>query len=194
MPFVRAASRLFAHCFVMRSSRTFSLKASSRLPAIWTLQITLNEVAPVVSRTIRVDCTTRLRELHEIIQTVMGWQAVHRYEFDGGLSPDLPMNTAYRLGQQFEYIYDFGDYWVHTVSIAPTSAPRRAGIIYPVCIEGHRACPPEDCGGPLGYAELKHLLRSYSGRPLRVPLDDDFDPGVFDRAAVNAELRRLFAT
>ncbi|MEX3556498.1 MAG: plasmid pRiA4b ORF-3 family protein [Burkholderia gladioli] len=159
------------------------------------MQITLNEVEPEISRTIRVASSIRLSELHDIIQTAMGWQSLHRYEFEDGIPPDLPMNTVFHPGQAFEYIYDFGDYWIHTVRIAPT--PRRAGTVYPICIEGRRACPPEDCGGPLGYAELLRALRCQNGRARLTLLDardDDFDPEAFDRDAVNAELRRLFAT
>lgn len=181
----------------MPHRRSPALNTPPRLPVIWTLQITLNEVEPVISRTIRVASAIRLSELHEIIQTTMGWESRHRYEFDGGISPELPMNAVFHPGQAFEYIYDFGDYWIHTVRIAPASTPRRAGTVYPVCTEGRRACPPEDCGGPLGYAELLRALGSRHSRArLTLPalLDGDFDPDAFDRDAVNAELRRLFAT
>ena len=30
---------------------------------------------------------------------------------------------------------------------------------YPLCLKGRRACPPEDCGGPWGYANLLDALR-----------------------------------
>ena len=35
---------------------------------------------------------------------------------------------------------------------------RRGAGIRIVCIEGARACPPEDCGGPFGYEELCAIL------------------------------------
>jgi hypothetical protein len=64
-----------------------------------------------------------------------------------------------------------------------------ADKIYPACIAGEGACPPEDCGGPGGYENLKGLL----GGPPSVERDemlewagDDFDPVRFDLAAADA--------
>ena len=56
------------------------------------------------------------------------------------------------------------------------------------------ACPPEDCGGPPGYAELLEVLANptheeherllrWVGRP--------FDPTEFDVVAVNVALQHL---
>lgn len=50
--------------------------------------------------------------------------------------------------------YDFTDGWQHQVRVEVTLAPephRR----YPVCIDGRQACPPEDCGGPWTFMELR---------------------------------------
>lgn len=30
---------------------------------------------------------------------------------------------------------------------------------YPICIDGQRACPPEDCGGRSGYMTLLEAIR-----------------------------------
>lgn len=43
---------------------------------------------------------------------------------------------------------DMGDIWEHTIQIEK-ALPAEAGVI-PRCIDGKRACPPEDCGGPWG--------------------------------------------
>ena len=50
----------------------------------------------------------------------------------------------------FEYEYDFGDSWSHEVLFegCPRAEP---GCRYPLCVEGERACPPEDIGGTSGY-------------------------------------------
>jgi len=50
----------------------------------------------------------------------------------------------------FKYEYDFGDGWEHEVLFEgyPVREKRKR---YPLCLEGERACPPEDVGGIWGY-------------------------------------------
>lgn len=55
------------------------------------------------------------------------------------------------------YRYDFGDGWRHEV-VPDKIEPRTAGVSYPVCVGGERACPPEDCGGPHGYGKLLAII------------------------------------
>ena len=52
-----------------------------------------------------------------------------------------------------DYEYDFGDGWQHSV-ILEQVLTREKGVKYPRCIDGKRACPPEDCGGVHGYMEV----------------------------------------
>ena len=54
---------------------------------------------------------------------------------------------------KFVYIYDFGDDWVHDITIEEVSTNEAS--LLPSCIDGKGACPPEDCGGPWGYQEMK---------------------------------------
>ena len=56
-----------------------------------------------------------------------------------------------RVGDVFRYTYDYGDWWEHIVS-AEAVWPADPDERYPVCLEGERACPPEDVGGAYGYA------------------------------------------
>src|SRR5215207_3597015 len=56
------------------------------------------------------------------------------------------------LGSEVEYLYDFGDGWTHDVEVLGP------GGSTPGCVDGRGACPPEDCGGPGGYAELLEVL------------------------------------
>ena len=53
----------------------------------------------------------------------------------------------------FLYEYDFGDSWDHEVLFEGV-VPPEPKVKYPLCLEGARACPPDDCGGVWGYAEL----------------------------------------
>jgi hypothetical protein len=36
--------------------------------------------------------------------------------------------------------------------------PRQEKVKYPICIDGKRACPPEDCGGPWGYKDFLEAI------------------------------------
>ena len=51
------------------------------------------------------------------------------------------------------YEYDFGDSWLHWIEFDP-QMPSEDGIKYPICVDGARHCPPEDVGGPRGYADF----------------------------------------
>ncbi|MCH9035149.1 MAG: plasmid pRiA4b ORF-3 family protein [Planctomycetes bacterium] len=72
--------------------------------------------------------------------------------------PDAPVADDIELRQYLSaknkrcfYVYDFGDNWQHLVEVKdvlklPEEFTRRL-------LGGARACPPEDCGGTMGYDE-----------------------------------------
>lgn len=69
---------------------------------------------------------------------------------------------------------------------------------YPLCVAGSGACPPEDCGGVWGYANLKEVLAHPSHEEHQDMLDwlglgaaDEFDPKEFSAEDVNVRLSRL---
>jgi hypothetical protein len=41
-------------------------------------------------------------------------------------------------------------------------------VTYPVCIDGKRACPPEDCDGPWTFMAILHALYSNAMKDLGV--------------------------
>ncbi|HYA40778.1 MAG TPA: plasmid pRiA4b ORF-3 family protein, partial [Syntrophobacteraceae bacterium] len=55
------------------------------------------------------------------------------------------------------YEYDFGDCWLHDVLLEAILL-KEQGVKYPRCIDGKRACPPEDCGGVPGYHRVLEIL------------------------------------
>ncbi|MFZ0491728.1 MAG: plasmid pRiA4b ORF-3 family protein [Acidimicrobiia bacterium] len=71
------------------------------------------------------------------------------------------------------------------------SEPER-GAEYPVCLASRRACPPEDCGGPWGYADLLEALAD-PNHPDHEELSEwaplDFDPTHFDKDETNEAMR-----
>jgi Plasmid pRiA4b ORF-3-like protein len=175
--------------------------------AVYQLKITLRDVRPPVWRRVQVeDCT--LSELHKIIQVAMGWEFSHLYSFEvtgidygdhemtGG---DLDMENDRRAklsrlvrGEKFKfgYTYDFGDNWEHEIVVEKILLPEE-GRAYPVCVDGKRACPPEDVGGAWGYMELIEAIRDPDHErheEFEDEFQDEFDPDVFDIDAVNRRL------
>lgn len=95
--------------------------------------------------------------------------------------------------KQCIYDYDFGDSWDHTI-LLESELPRDPKAAYPQCIAGENACPPEDCGGIGGYADLQKILKNrghkeHSDMLEWLGLDDpeEFDPYEFDPAEVRFE-------
>jgi hypothetical protein len=59
-----------------------------------------------------------------------------------------------RVHERFLYEYDFIDSWQHDVHVEQI-LPLEAGRVYPHCEGGRRQVPPEDCGGPWAFLELR---------------------------------------
>ena len=173
-------------------------------PRIWRLRVSLLGITPAIWRRIEIPADISLAGLHEMLQAAMGWGDMHRYGFGlyGFLDRvDLDVDRAdgVRLldicqpGDTIGYTYDMGDDWHHAVEIE-AEVPPSSRIRYPRCVAGRRACPPEDCGGPPGYA---HLLRTLGGRmtgarrELLDWLGGPFDPEAFRVAEVNARLANI---
>lgn len=108
--------------------------------------------------------------------SAMGWHGGHLHAFfaDGieyGVpDPEFDLfdrpepERRYRLwdvlsrpGRRIRYEYDFGDDWDHEV-LMEKELPADPALKYPACVAGRRRCPPEDCGGVWGYAELLATL------------------------------------
>jgi hypothetical protein len=83
------------------------------------------------------------------------------------------------------YEYDFGDSWQHEV-LFEKRVEAEAGQKYPLCLEGARACPPEDVGGPWGYAGFVEAIQDEGHERHEELLEwvgGSFDPEAFDPAA-----------
>ncbi|GAB3460335.1 hypothetical protein GCM10027436_67670 [Actinophytocola sediminis] len=132
------------------------------------LRVDLDETEPPLWRRLEVASDLFLNELHDIVQVAFGWTDSHLHRFSLGdenfLCPfdveegdeGVPENEV-RLdevlaeaGDELTYIYDFGDYWQHTVALEAVR-PRAATAPRAVCTAGSRPGPPEDCGGVPGY-------------------------------------------
>ncbi len=146
---------------------------------LYQFKITLLDTKPPIWRRIQVENCT-LDKLHEFVQTAMGWtnSHLHQFKIDEALYAD-PMlmeedfkargfedSTETMLSAvipkgckpfAFEYEYDFGDSWHHRIAFEGFPNPEK-GVKYPLCLEGERACPPEDVGGVRGYYEFLRAI------------------------------------
>jgi hypothetical protein len=140
------------------------------------LKVTLRDVKTKVVRQIEVPVDLRLDRLHQVLQAALGWTDSHLHEFragdkawgrpdpDGLYEGPLPETKAKLQdlldaggGKTFRYIYDFGDDWDHEVRVERLG-DAEPGVIYPRLLKAEGRCPPEDVGGPWGYAEFLEAL------------------------------------
>jgi len=180
---------------------------------IYQLKVTLRHIRPPIWRRIQVRSDVALLKLHRILQEVMGWYDSHLHQFLiggeyyatrslelDGFGPPIISERSARLEDvisgpkmKFRYEYDFGDGWEHEILVEKVLPPAE-GVRYPVCVAGARACPPEDCGGPWGYAELLEAIRDPNHKEHEEMLEwvgGGFDPEAFDLEEINRALRRL---
>ncbi|HQT77691.1 MAG: hypothetical protein B7Z80_09400 [Rhodospirillales bacterium 20-64-7] len=181
-------------------------------PSVAVLKITLDDVEPAVMRRIAVPADIRLDRLHLVIQAAMGWTNSHLYEFRiGDTGWGEPDPYGFRDGpleakkgrlaavladagrKTFDYLYDFGDGWSHTVMLEKV-APAVEGEPTIRLIDAVGRCPPEDCGGPPGYEELLEILGDPDHEEHEERLEwcgDPFDPLDAGRPALESAIAGL---
>jgi hypothetical protein len=144
-------------------------------------RIELLGIEPPIWRLIGVPSTYSFWDLHVAIQDSMGWLDYHLHSFrllpprkrkpivigipadeDYGITTlpgwDIPVSRYLNEpGDEAEYEYDFGDGWHHKITLEGIYL-QKSGTRYPNCLDGKRACPPEDCGGIPGYHDLVEVL------------------------------------
>jgi hypothetical protein len=136
----------------------------------------LGVTKPPVWRRLQLRADTTLDHLHEMLVAAFGWQDYHMHCFSSGPEefgvPDPELGFIDErhvtlgeliggVGDRLRYTYDFGDDWQHEIVVEELLDPDPE-IHYPVLVAAKGACPPEDCGGPWGYAELKDILTNPS--------------------------------
>jgi hypothetical protein len=176
---------------------------------IFQLRLTLVDVLPAVWRRVLVPGGYTLDRLHRVIQYSMGWRDYHLHSFevegvqfgipdlDGELNLrdelDARLDAVAGKDTRFNYVYDFGDWWEHEI-VVEAIYPAEPDERYPVCLEGERACPPEDVGGPHGYAEFLAAMNDpgHPDHPAMVEwIGRRFRPEYFDAELATTLVRRL---
>lgn len=180
-------------------------RAKAVAPRRLTLRVSLRDIAPSIWRAISVPDSYSLEQLHRSIQLGFAWLDYHLYEFQVGSRrferPDAEgegenaaaftlADLSVNVGDRFVYLYDMGDYWLHDVEVLgtePFEVDDEADLLAYV-VGGERAAPPEDAGGPPGYADLVSAFRqpaSATSREILTWAGPGFDPDVFDLRAAN---------
>jgi hypothetical protein len=188
--------------------------------------VVLRGISPLIWRRLLVRSDSSIADLHRTLQVAFGWSDEHLHRFvihgreHGAESLTDPRrvrlaDVEMRLHERFLYEYNFIDGWQHDVRVEQILR-LEAGRVYPRCIGGRRRIPPEDCGGPWAFLELRerHSLVTITERLCALAkrrLDmgyeafaDDYAADVqqlldwldidrFDRGAVNRRLAEVAA-
>ncbi|MBS3801774.1 MAG: plasmid pRiA4b ORF-3 family protein [Candidatus Thermoplasmatota archaeon] len=173
---------------------------------IYQFKIVLNRSKPPIWRRIQVPETYSFYDLHVAIQSSFQWADYHLHEFEI-FSPRLDRIVNIGMAgedygeeilseqtekikhyfsmehQRSHYIYDFGDYWEHIITLEKI-LPRKKEETYPRCVKGKRACPPEDSGGIWGYEEFLEAINDSNHEKheaMKQWYGGEFDSAYFDK-------------
>jgi Plasmid pRiA4b ORF-3-like protein len=177
---------------------------------LYILKVQLAYLTPPIWRRLRIRGDTPLSGLHRILQAAMPWSDSHLHQFrvgsiyygppDDEFGRDIRSERATTLREiapavrdRFVYEYDFGDGWQHEIVVEEILPPDPTAR-FTQCLDGARACPPENCGGFPGYEQLLVGLRDPmhpDHEDLKTWAGDGFDPEAFNIEAINRRLKRL---
>lgn len=171
------------------------------------LRVSLRYVEPEVWRRVVVASEMPLAKFAAALERAMGWDSTHQHLFDvggvlfGNTDHDAPQlinekvarveHLLPRVESSLRWDYDVGDGWEHDILVEAIE-PLDPKAKYPVLLDGARACPPEDVGGPPGYEELLRVLSDPTDEEHEHMVSwapEGFDPAAFDVAAANRRLR-----
>ena len=202
------------------SGKLKSEKNKKMSSEIYQLRVSLCDSEPEIWRRIIVSGDANLGFLHAVLQVAMGWTNSHLHQFDDGEKHYAdPQNDeddysyddgvvsvdefSVRLcdvlhteGEELAYLYDFGDSWEHVIVLEKILKvhPQYTGL--PVCIDGARACPPEDCGGMGGYEGVCEIIKSPKNDGYDEMMDwlgEKFNQEKFDIKKTNKFLQKIIS-
>jgi hypothetical protein len=189
-----------------------SVKENEAPKAIYQIKVTLLGTKPPIWRRLLVPAEFTLAQLHDVLQTPMGWEDCHLHEFridderygvpdpHEDFGEDCIHERKARIskvlegpGARAEYTYDFGDTWEHAVVVEKILTPE-SGVVYPLCTAGKLHGPPEDCGGIGGFYDFLEAIRDpehEQHKELLGWIGGNFDPESFSLDAVNQRLHQM---
>ena len=180
------------------------------------LKISLKHIEPPIWRQIRISSEASLLDLHYVIQHAFGWTNSHlfimqiksmkfvnypdwqedAYQFQSAASAILEdfIPNEISIGKKFSYVYDMGDGWEHEICIVSIDDANRS-FSGAICVDGERACPPEDVGGIPGYYQLLGGLQNKTSEEYQQAMNwlgYPYNPEAFDLDDVNRSLSDYF--
>jgi hypothetical protein len=182
---------------------------------IYQLKVVLLGSEPPVWRRLQVPGDAKLDWLHSALQVAMSWTNSHLHQFKVGDAcysdtrhyvaefdddPEILEERTFSLRQiaprendTFRYEYDFGDSWEHEITVEKI-LPNTFATSSARCLDGARACPPEDCGGVPGYEALLKILKNRKHpehKRMKEWLGRPFDAAAFELEKTNFWLGKL---
>lgn len=171
---------------------------------VFQFKLNLHGVRPAPWRRLLIPESFTFYDFHVAIQDAMNWLDYHLHHFEipaadpsSGCAvhiecpwvepwdrdEDWLITTEAKLRDYFIeskdralYRYDYGDCWEVDILLEDI-LPRQKKILYPNCLGGALAGPPEDCGGIKGYRECIRTARAASkldlGKPIRLDKDKE---------------------
>jgi hypothetical protein len=195
---------------------------------VYQLRVYLRQISPMIWRQLLVRSDNTIADLHHTLQTVMEWHDVHLHHFlirgkrygIGRIGTWGFMDYAdqvqlrhfnWRLNEKFLYEYNYYDDWQLVIRLE-ACLPFDSSKLYPRCVGGKRAAPPEDCGGAWRFMQLKqHYSFFFIAERLMAIFEDPdleenrwdyadevrnllywLDINRFNRRKVNKRLREIF--
>ena len=183
-----------------------------------TLDVALLET-PCVRR-IQIPLYSTLEQLHRTVQNVFAWQGEHLHCFlseEGksldSMCPDyaflveenewgqmdtsmleefVTLEDVFQECKSILYIYDYGDDWRHRITLIGVGTKT---AFEPVrCMLATGIAPPEDCGGPSGYQNLRRILQNpgYEGYEETKAWAEDMGWQEVDIDYINQNLKKIF--
>ena len=178
-----------------------------------TLRVEIEGIELTIWREMVVPSNLNLESLGQILVDAMGWEGYHLHQFIKGYDHYAIPDEEFGVENPFEglfgyspvknhdsrdfsvgdllarkrswinYEYDFGDSWMHRVTVIDSRKYGKDEQHKVELIAGANACPPEDCGGVWGYEEMLEALkkpRSNRAKEIKEWLGYTFEPTEFD--------------
>lgn len=177
---------------------------------VFLVRLSIMSCQPRIWRSFLVRESMWLSRLHDSIQIAFDWfdYQTHAFTVDDlrfgnplkrdelTIEDDRDVTLAdidLEHRQRFTYGYHFGEGWQVDVKVEKTLKVEK-GATYPLCVEGERAGPPEDCGGVEAFHDMLACIKEPHtdlGREWLEWLGPEYHPEVCDVEKINKALRKL---